>query len=188
MTYRWDTWNQTHSNRHIGIGIPWDLDKNFGGVTILSPFLSKNNTAWYSGTANAVYQNIPFIDYYDPEYVLILSGDHIYKMDYQDMINYHQEKDADLTIAFIKVPSDVAHRFGVAKINDEDGEKGKDLLHKLFENGGELHKATGHGVGGDCERVLFYEINGDGEGGCSTVIEVRGWVQEGGARNTERIN
>jgi hypothetical protein len=77
---------------------------------------------------------------------------------------------------------------GDSRSDDEDGEKGKDLLHKLFENGGELHKATGHGVGGDCERVLFYEINGDGEGGCSTVIEVRGWVQECGARNTERIN
>ena len=77
---------------------------------------------------------------------------------------------------------------GDSSSDAEDGEKGKDLLHKLFEDGGELYKATGHGVGGDCGRVLFYEINGDGEGGYSTVIEVRGWVQEYEARNTERIN
>ena len=77
---------------------------------------------------------------------------------------------------------------GDSRSGDEDGEKGKDLLHKLFEDGGELYKATGHGVDGDCERVLFYEINGNGEEEYSTVIEVRGWVQECEARNTERTN
>jgi len=106
-------------NRHIGIGIPWDLDKNFGGVTVLSPYLSRDNDAWYSGTANAIYQNISFIDYYDPEYVLILSGDHIYKMDYEMMLNYHKRKNADVSIGVFKVPMDEAHRFGIMNTNDE---------------------------------------------------------------------
>ncbi|PKM69197.1 MAG: glucose-1-phosphate adenylyltransferase [Firmicutes bacterium HGW-Firmicutes-2] len=107
-------------NQHIGIGIPWDLDKNFGGVTILPPYVSKDNNAWYTGTANAVYQNIPYIDYYNPEYVLILSGDHIYKMDYEMMLNYHKKKKADVTIAVYKVPMEEAHRFGLMK-TEEDG-------------------------------------------------------------------
>lgn len=106
-------------NRHIGIGIPWDLDKNFGGVTILPPYISKDNTAWYSGTANAVYQNIPFLDYYNPEYVLILSGDHIYKMDYEMMLNFHKKKDADASIAVFQVPIEEAHRFGIMNTNEE---------------------------------------------------------------------
>lgn len=106
-------------NRHIGIGIPWDLDKNFGGVTILPPFLSKDSNAWYSGTANAVYQNLPFIDYYNPEYVLILSGDHIYKMDYEMMLNFHKKKNADVSIAVFKVPLEEADRFGIMN-TDED--------------------------------------------------------------------
>jgi len=107
-------------NQHIGIGIPWDLDKNFGGVTILPPYVSKDNNAWYTGTANAVYQNIPYIDYYNPEYVLILSGDHIYKMDYEMMLNYHKKKKADVTIAVYRVPIEEAHRFGLIK-TEEDG-------------------------------------------------------------------
>lgn len=105
-------------NRHIGIGIPWDLDKNFGGVTVLPPFVSRENEAWYSGTANAIYQNIPFIEYYDPEYVLILSGDHIYKMDYEMMLSYHKKKEADVSIAVFKVPLDEAHRFGIMNTDD----------------------------------------------------------------------
>jgi glucose-1-phosphate adenylyltransferase len=106
-------------NRHIGIGIPWDLDKNFGGVTVLPPYVSRNNEAWYSGTANAIFQNISFIDYYNPEYVLILSGDHIYKMDYEMMLSYHKKKNADVTIAVLKVPIDEAHRFGIMNTDDE---------------------------------------------------------------------
>lgn len=106
-------------NRHIGIGIPWDLDKNFGGVTVLPPYVSRNNEAWYSGTANAIFQNISFIDYYDPEYVLILSGDHIYKMDYEMMLSYHKKKKADVTIAVLKVPLDEAHRFGIMNTDDD---------------------------------------------------------------------
>jgi len=106
-------------NRHIGIGIPWDLDKNFGGVTVLSPYVSRDNETWYSGTANAIYQNIPFIDYYEPEYVMILSGDHIYKMDYEMMLNSHKRKEADVSIAVFKVPIDEAHRFGIMN-TDED--------------------------------------------------------------------
>lgn len=106
-------------NRHIGIGIPWDLDKNFGGVTVLPPFVSRNNEAWYSGTANAIFQNLSFVDYYDPEYVLILSGDHIYKMDYEMMLSYHKRKNADVTIAVLKVPMDEAHRFGIMNTDDD---------------------------------------------------------------------
>lgn len=106
-------------NRHIGIGIPWDLDKNFGGVTILPPYLSRDNTAWYSGTANAIYQNIPFIDYYSPEYVLILSGDHVYKMDYEMMLNFHKKKNADVSVGVFQVPIEDAHHFGVLASNEE---------------------------------------------------------------------
>lgn len=106
-------------NRHIGIGIPWDLDKNYGGVTVLPPYVSRDNNAWYTGTANAVYQNIPFLDYYNPEYVLILSGDHIYKMDYEMMLNQHKKRNADATIAVIQVPLDEAHRFGIMNTDEE---------------------------------------------------------------------
>ncbi len=105
-------------NRHIGIGIPWDLDKSIGGVTVLSPFLSRENEAWYSGTANAIFQNIPFIDYYNPEYVLILSGDHIYKMDYEMMLNSHKMNGADISIAVLPVPYEEAHRFGIMNTDD----------------------------------------------------------------------
>ena len=106
-------------NQHIGIGIPWDLDRNIGGVTVLPPYEKSDNSEWYTGTANAIYQNLEFIDYYNPEYVLILSGDHIYKMDYENMLEYHKSCDADITLATYQVPWEEASRFGVV-ITDEN--------------------------------------------------------------------
>ena len=106
-------------NQHIGIGIPWDLDRNIGGVTVLPPYEKSDNSEWYTGTANAIYQNLEFIDYYNPEYVLILSGDHIYKMDYENMLEYHKSCDADITLAPYQVPWEEASRFGVV-ITDEN--------------------------------------------------------------------
>ena len=107
-------------NSHIGIGIPWDLDKGEGGVAMLSPYESNYGNGWYSGTANAIYQNIAFMDKYNPDYVIILSGDHIYKMDYQLMLDYHKANKADLTIACMTVPWEEASRFGIM-IADEFG-------------------------------------------------------------------
>ena len=106
-------------NTHIGIGIPWDLDRNYGGVTVLSPYEANENSDWYTGTANAIYQNIRYIDSFNPEYVLILGGDHIYKMDYQVMLDYHKENNADVTIAAMPVPIEEASRFGIV-ITDEE--------------------------------------------------------------------
>ena len=106
-------------NSHIGIGIPWDLDRNNGGVTVLPPYEKSGNSEWYSGTANAIYQNLNYMESYDPEYVLILSGDHIYKMDYEVMLDFHKENQADVTIAAIPVPWEEASRFGVV-ITDEN--------------------------------------------------------------------
>lgn len=106
-------------NKHIGIGIPWDLDRNIGGVTVLPPYEKSNNSEWYTGTANAIYQNIEFIDYYNPDYVLILSGDHIYKMDYEHMLDYHKSMNADVTLATYQVPWEEASRFGVVITNDD---------------------------------------------------------------------
>ena len=106
-------------NSHIGIGIPWDLDRNVGGVSILPPYERVGGSSWYSGTANAIYQNIDFIDQYNPDYVLILGGDHIYKMDYEVMLEYHKANKADLTIAAMPVPMEEASRFGVI-ITDEN--------------------------------------------------------------------
>lgn len=106
-------------NTHIGIGMPWDLDRNNGGVTILSPYERSAGSDWYSGTANAIYQNIDYIDTYNPEYVLILSGDHIYKMDYEVMLDFHKENHADVTIATMPVPLEEASRFGIV-ITDEE--------------------------------------------------------------------
>lgn len=106
-------------NSYIGNGQPWDLDRNNGGVHILPPYQKQKGSDWYTGTANAIYQNIPFIDRYDPEYVLILSGDHIYKMDYSKMLGFHKEKNADCTIAVIDVPMEEASRFGIMSC-DED--------------------------------------------------------------------
>ncbi|MBQ3938742.1 MAG: glucose-1-phosphate adenylyltransferase [Clostridia bacterium] len=107
-------------NAYLGNGQAWDLDRNNGGVFVLPPYVSLSSDSWYSGTANAIYQNIPFIDQYDPEYVLILSGDHIYKMDYAEMLRRHVEKKADATIAVLTVPIEEAHRFGIMN-TDSDG-------------------------------------------------------------------
>lgn len=106
-------------NTHIGIGIPWDLDRNNGGVTVLPPYERSENSEWYTGTANAIYQNIRYIESYNPEYVLILSGDHIYKMDYEVMLDFHKENHADVTIATMPVPLEEASRFGIV-IADAD--------------------------------------------------------------------
>lgn len=106
--------------KHIGIGIPWDLDRKEGGVTILSPYVKGNEGAWYSGTANAIYQNIRFIDTYNPEYVLILSGDHVYKMDYSEMLEAHKKSEADATIAVLEVPMEDASQFGIMNTDEED--------------------------------------------------------------------
>ena len=107
-------------NEYIGNGQPWDLDRNFGGVHVLSPYQKKSKSAWYEGTANAIYQNLNFIRMYNPDYVLILSGDHIYKMDYSKMLRAHIEKGADCTIAAIEVSLKEASRFGILNTN-EDG-------------------------------------------------------------------
>ncbi len=106
-------------NAHIGIGIPWDLDRNIGGVTVLPPYEKSSNSEWYTGTANAIYQNLDYIDSYNPDYVLILSGDHIYKMDYEVMLDYHKANEADVTIATMSVPYEEASRFGIV-LTDED--------------------------------------------------------------------
>ena len=106
-------------NSHIGIGIPWDLDRNNGGVTVLPPYEGNENADWYSGTANAIYQNIRYMEQYDPEYVLILSGDHIYKMDYEAMLDFHKQNKADITIAALPVPIEEASRFGIV-VTDEN--------------------------------------------------------------------
>lgn len=100
-------------NEYIGNGQPWDLDRNDGGVFVLPPYQKSSGSDWYTGTANAIYQNVNFIDRYDPEYVLILSGDHIYKMDYEKMLAYHKDKEADCTIAVLQVPLEEASRFGI---------------------------------------------------------------------------
>lgn len=107
-------------NTHIGIGIPWDLDRNVGGVTVLPPYEKSRNSEWYTGTANAIYQNLTYMDSYNPEYVLILSGDHIYKMDYEVMLDYHKANNADVTIAAMPVPMEEAHRFGILVTDDKN--------------------------------------------------------------------
>lgn len=104
-------------NEYIGNGQPWDLDSTNAGVHVLPPYQKNKKSDWYKGTANAIFQNIPFIERYDPEYVVVLSGDHIYKMDYSKMINYHKEKDAACTIAVYEVPLEEASRFGILNTN-----------------------------------------------------------------------
>lgn len=105
-------------NTHIGIGIPWDLDRNRGGVTVLPPYEKSTSSEWYTGTANAIYQNLEYMELYNPDYVLILSGDHIYKMDYELMLDYHKANNADVTIAAMPVPIEEASRFGIL-VTDE---------------------------------------------------------------------
>ena len=105
-------------NTHIGIGIPWDLDRNEGGVTALPPYEKSTSSEWYTGTANAIYQNLAYMEQYNPDYVLILSGDHIYKMDYEVMLDFHKANKADITIACMPVPIEEASRFGIM-VTDE---------------------------------------------------------------------
>ena len=106
-------------NTHIGIGIPWDLDRNVGGVTILPPYEKSTSSEWYTGTANAIYQNMEYMENYNPDYVLILSGDHIYKMDYEVMLDFHKANNADVTIATMPVPMEEASRFGIVVTDNE---------------------------------------------------------------------
>ncbi len=106
-------------NTHIGIGIPWDLDRNNGGVTVLPPYEKSDNSEWYTGTANAIFQNLNYMENYHPEYVLILSGDHIYKMDYEEMLDFHKANKADVTIAAMPVPIEEANRFGIVVADEE---------------------------------------------------------------------
>ena len=108
-------------NSYIGIGSAWDLDRINGGVTVLPPYTASSEVKWYTGTASAVYQNLNYLEQYNPEYVLILSGDHIYKMNYEEMLEYHIEKCADATISVIEVPWDEASRFGIMNTNEEMG-------------------------------------------------------------------
>ena len=107
-------------NDYIGNGQPWDLDRMYGGVHILSPYQAKHGQEWYKGTANAIYQNMPFIQRYNPEYVVILSGDHIYKMNYDKMLAFHKQNNADVTVATIKVPIEEASRFGIVNTGKND--------------------------------------------------------------------
>jgi len=106
-------------NTHIGIGSPWDLDRRDGGVRVLPPYQEENGGKWYKGTANAIYQNIEYVDRYNPEYILILSGDHIYKMNYDKMLEFHKQKKADATIAVIDIPIEEASRFGIMNTRDD---------------------------------------------------------------------
>ena len=107
-------------NEYIGNGQPWDLDRTFGGVHVLPPYQAKDRMDWYKGTANAIYQNINFIEKYNAEHVVVLSGDHIYKMDYNLMLQYHIEHDADCTIAVLNVPLSEASRFGIMNTDEND--------------------------------------------------------------------
>ena len=107
-------------NEYIGNGQPWDLDRMYGGVHVLSPFETKEGADWFQGTANAIYQNMRFIERYDPEYVIVLGGDHIYKMDYSKLVEYHEKNKSDGTIAVIDVPKEEASRFGIMTVDAEN--------------------------------------------------------------------
>ncbi len=107
-------------NEYIGNGQPWDLDRMHGGVHVLSPFETKEGADWFQGTANAIYQNMRFIERYDPEYVIVLGGDHIYKMDYSKLVEYHEKNKSDGTIAVIDVPKEEASRFGIMTVDAEN--------------------------------------------------------------------
>lgn len=106
-------------NSYIGLGAAWDLDQSLGGVHVLPPYVTENGGQWYKGTANAIYQNIDFIDHYNPQYVLVISGDHIYQMNYAKMLDFHKEKGADVTISVMTVPPEEASRFGIMSTNQE---------------------------------------------------------------------
>ena len=125
---------------HIGIGSPWDLDRRNGGVSILPPYETENGGIWYKGTANAIYQNMSFVDNCDPEYVLILSGDHIYKMDYSKMLEYHKKSGAEATISVINVSKEEASRFGIMNTN-------KDMSIYEFEEKPQHPKSTKASMG-----------------------------------------
>ncbi|MEX1031200.1 MAG: glucose-1-phosphate adenylyltransferase [Paenibacillaceae bacterium] len=127
-------------NSYIGIGSPWDLDRKSGGVTVLPPYMKSAGGDWYRGTANAIYQNIDFVEQFDPEYLLVISGDHIYKMDYDWMLQEHKENHADATIAVIEVPWEETSRFGIMRTDEagriiEFSEKPKDATSNLASMG-----------------------------------------------------
>lgn len=127
-------------NSYIGIGSPWDLDRRNGGVTVLPPYMEQGGGDWYKGTANAIYRNISFVEQFDPEYVLVISGDHIYKMDYDKMLRFHKSKGADATIAVIEVKWEEASRFGIMSTDDngritEFAEKPKEPQSNLASMG-----------------------------------------------------
>lgn len=107
-------------NQHVGIGIPWDLDRNVGGVTVLPPYEKKGGSSYFAGTADAIYQNLEYMDSYNPDYVLILSGDHIYKMDYELMLENHKQAGAQISIAAMEVPMEEASRFGIVVTDDDN--------------------------------------------------------------------
>lgn len=113
---------------HIGIGASWDMIGRYRGVFVLPPYQGFGQSSWYRGSADAVRQNLDFIQFHDPETILIISGDHVYHMDYREIIDYHRQKDADCTMACVEVPRSEAHRFGVAEIDDEDGGRGGRVL------------------------------------------------------------
>lgn len=127
-------------NEYVGNGQPWDLDRSQSGVTVLPPYQGKSGADWYKGTANAIYQNLAFIDRYDPDYVLILSGDHIYKMDYNKMLEAHKEKGADCTIAVLEVSLEEASRFGIMNTD-------KDMKILEFEEKPKKPKSTKASMG-----------------------------------------
>lgn len=127
-------------NAYIGTGQSWDLDRMNGGVRVLPPYVTGSDGQWYKGTANAIYQNIEFIEQYSPSYVLILSGDHVYKMDYDKLLDFHKEKNADATIAVMDVPIDQASAFGIMNTND-------DLSIYEFEEKPKVPKSTKASMG-----------------------------------------
>lgn len=145
-------------NDYIGNGLPWDLDRAQGGVKILPPYQGKNGADWYKGTANAIYQNMAFIDRYDPDYVIILSGDHIYKMDYAKMLDHHKKMNADATIAVIDVPIEEASRFGIMSVDDE----GKIFKFTEKPKNPDSTKAS-MGIYVFTKDVLFRYLNADAE-------------------------
>ena len=154
-------------NTHIGIGIPWDLDRNIGGVSILPPYEKSTNAEWYSGTANAIYQNLKYMEYYNPEYVLILGGDHIYKMDYEVMLDFHKSNKADITIATLPVPMEEASRFGVVITDEtkrilefEEKVLRQALIDLSDQPGCDFGKHIIPYCHGNGKRVFAYEYNG----------------------------